>query len=209
MPRQILKNLPAGLHVTDLDGGNPRSLIPRDPPPIITLIAETGNAVKGYNLDAIPDNWQANNNNLLTVQIGNRVTSIGSYGFAYCSALTSVTIPDSIGGLGSKSFYTCTALTSVTIPDSVTSIGMYGFAHNAALTSVTIGKNLTSHALTFAFCSSLNTVYAHCPREALVGVNAFIFCATPFTIHARASDDSWTAGADTLDGVDVTVVKDL
>jgi hypothetical protein len=33
--------------------------------------------------------------------------------------------------------------------------------------------------------------------------------ATPFTIYARATDATWTAGADTIGGKSVIVVKNL
>ncbi len=60
------------------------------------------------------------------------VTSIGSYAFRDCIALTSLTIPDSVTSIGYYAFYGCTSLTSVTIPDSVTSIGDYAFESSDA-----------------------------------------------------------------------------
>lgn len=234
MPYQLLKNLPTGLHVTNLDGGNPRSLIPKDPPPILTLIAETGNGVKGYDLlTAIPESWQDGNANLLVAQIGNRVTSIGSAAFYECTSLTSVTIPDSVTSIGSHAFIRCISLTSVTIPDSVTSIGSsafdscsslasvtipdsvtsigsFAFYNCTSLTSITIPNSVTSigsHA--FYYCSALDTLNCYVTRTIINQTNVLVGCATPFTLHARASDGTWTAGADTIGGLAVTVVKDL
>ncbi len=70
--------------------------------------------------------------------IPNSMTSIGSYAFAGCSGLTSVTIPNSVTSIGSYAFYYCLGLTSVTIPNSVTSIGSYAFYNCSGLTSVHI-----------------------------------------------------------------------
>ncbi len=65
---------------------------------------------------------------LTSVTIGNGVTSIGDYAFAFdCSSLTSITIPDSVTSIGSSAFYNCSGLTSVAIGNGVTSIGEYAF----------------------------------------------------------------------------------
>ena len=55
------------------------------------------------------------------------VTSIGSYAFGRCSALTSVSIPNSVTSIDDYAFYECSSLVSVTIPNSVTSIGGCAF----------------------------------------------------------------------------------
>ena len=67
--------------------------------------------------------------NMISVTIGNSVTSIGDNAFCYCSGLTSVTIPSSVASIGSSAFLGCTRLRSVTIPNSVTNIGDTAFMH--------------------------------------------------------------------------------
>ena len=47
------------------------------------------------------------------------VTAIGSYAFAGCEALITVTIPDSIETIGDKAFYECEALVEVRLPENV------------------------------------------------------------------------------------------
>jgi hypothetical protein len=49
----------------------------------------------------------------MSVTIGNSVTSIGQYAFAWCSSLTSVTIGDNVTSIGNYAFYNCSSLTSV------------------------------------------------------------------------------------------------
>ena len=66
-------------------------------------------------------------NGLISVTIGNGVTSIGSYAFYDCSGLTSVTIGNSVTSIGNYAFARCSGLTSVMIPNSVMSIGQSAF----------------------------------------------------------------------------------
>ncbi|MBO7377543.1 MAG: leucine-rich repeat domain-containing protein, partial [Clostridia bacterium] len=65
------------------------------------------------------------------------VTSIGSYAFAYCSSLTSISIPNSVTSIGNGAFAYCSSLTSISIPNSVTSIGSWAFEYCSSLTSIT------------------------------------------------------------------------
>ena len=91
--------------------------------------------------------------------IPNSVTSIVSYAFEGCSALTSVTIPNSVTSIGSYAFRNCSGLTSVTIPNSVTAIGTLAFANCSGLTSVTIPNSVKSiYPGVFAGCSGLTSV---------------------------------------------------
>lgn len=76
--------------------------------------------------------------NLVSVEIGDCVTSIGMGAFYMCFTLSSVTIPDSVTSIGMGAFNSCISLTSITIPDSVTSIDDYAFADCMGLTSITV-----------------------------------------------------------------------
>ena len=119
---------------------------------------------------------------LISIEIGDGITSIGSWAFYKCSGLTSVIIPDSVIYIGkhvfdeclgltsvhigtgvtsidNATFDGCTGLTSIVIPDSVTSIGQYAFNGCKGLTKVTIGSGVTSID-TYAFldCTSLTSI---------------------------------------------------
>ena len=75
---------------------------------------------------------------LVSVEIGDCITSINNWVFGYCSSLTSVTIPDSVTSIGNDVFFNCTGLTSVTIPSGVTYIGRECFYRCSRLQSVTV-----------------------------------------------------------------------
>ena len=94
-----------------------------------------------------------------SVEINNRVTSIGSSAFEGCSGLTFVEIRNSVTSIGFAAFRDCSRLTSVTIPNSVTSIDYYAFYNCSGLTSVTIPNSVTSIGKeAFYNCSGLTKV---------------------------------------------------
>ena len=70
---------------------------------------------------------------------------IGKYMFHKCANLQNIILPDNItSSIGSYAFYECDALTSVTIHEGVTSIGEHAFRDCDALTSITIPNSVTS-----------------------------------------------------------------
>ena len=48
-----------------------------------------------------------------SVEIGNFVTSIRDYAFAFCESLTNIEIPNSVTLIGERAFEYCTGLTNV------------------------------------------------------------------------------------------------
>ena len=88
--------------------------------------------------------WYAQRESVVTVRIGDGVTSIGKSAFALCSDLTSVIVPNSVTSIEEKAFTWCISLTSVIIPNSVTSIGEDAFSACHGLTSIIIPNSVTS-----------------------------------------------------------------
>ncbi len=113
-------------------------------------------------------------NNLIAVEVGNCVTSIGTDAFYQCYNLTSVTIPDSVTSIGYGAFDVCYSLTSITIPSGVTSIGSRAFTTCTGLTSVTISSGITTLGdLAFYNCSSLTSITVLAPTPPTLGSNVF------------------------------------
>ncbi len=127
---------------------------------------------------ATPENvpWNAYRSSVITVNIGNSVTSIGNHAFASCTKLTSATIGTSVKSIGDGAFSFCTALKSITIPSSVTSIGMGAFSSSAKITSITVPDSVTSIGdLAFEYCTALKTIKL--PDHSLsIGEDAFKDC---------------------------------
>ena len=111
---------------------------------------------------------------LISVEIGDCVTSIGDFAFLFCRSLTGVTIPDNVTSIGSDAFSGCRSLTGITIPDSVTSIGPATFQGCSSLTSVTIGSGVTTIGeYAFYYCNSLTSVTINTTTPPTLGGGAF------------------------------------
>lgn len=99
--------------------------------------------------------------NISTPQMlgGYPVTEIGSYAFAACRDLTSVTISQGVNSIGSHAFYNCSNLKTEEIPESVNYIGDAAFLNCISLMDINLPKNLSriSSSL-FEGCSSLETI---------------------------------------------------
>lgn len=67
-----------------------------------------------------------------------QLTRILDWAFAYCSSLTGIVIPDSVTGIGDDAFDSCSSLTSVVMGDSVTRIGNFAFARCTSLQSIIV-----------------------------------------------------------------------
>ncbi len=93
----------------------------------------------------------------LTISSG--VTSIGSYAFQSCTALTNVIIPNSLTSIATGAFMGCTALASISIGSGVTWIGDGAFAYCSALISVTVPDSVTHLGSdVFSSCTSLTAI---------------------------------------------------
>ena len=111
---------------------------------------------------------------LVSAEIGELCTSIGSGAFSECKGLTSVTIPNSVTSIGFRAFHECYGLTSVTIPNSVTSIGDGAFIYCSDLTLVTIGNSVTSiGSSAFSYCERLRSIVIEATTPPNLSYNAF------------------------------------
>lgn len=152
-----------------------------------------------------------NNGATGTLTLGKNITSIGDYSFYVCQNFTGeLVIPDSVTSIGSYAFYSCTSFTSLSIGSSVTTISTFAFQSCSGLTgSVTIPASVTSIGNSaFQGCSGLTNINCYVTRTIMNAPFALNNTGVT-TIHARASDSTWTAGADTIGNKAVTVIKDL
>ena len=111
------------------------------------------------------------------VEIPEGITEIGSYAFAECTRLQSVTIPNSVKKISDCVFKGCLKLQSITIPNSVTEIGNEAFFNCSGLQSVAIPDNVTEIGNNvFRNCSDMRSVTIP-DSVAKIGFNAFRDCS--------------------------------
>ena len=77
------------------------------------------------------------------IVIGEGITSIGEYAFAYCENTESISLPSTLTSIESLAFSGNYALKEITIPESVTNIGASAFAYATNLSKVYIKGNNT------------------------------------------------------------------
>ena len=81
-----------------------------------------------------------------SVNIPNKVTTIGYGAFSNCNNLTAITIPNNIKSIGENTFSNCDNLTALTIPNSVKSIGERAFSGCSGLTAINVDSNNTHYS---------------------------------------------------------------
>lgn len=97
--------------------------------------------------------------NLVSLKIGNCITSIGVQAFSQCSTLTTLDIPSTLKRIGKSAFLMCSNLTGLTIPNGVEYIGDTAFFQCESITSVSIPKSVREiHNGPFSNCRSLTSI---------------------------------------------------
>jgi hypothetical protein len=160
-----------------------------------------------YSVTSIGSYAFASCRGMTSVTIPNSVTSIGEIAFADCSGLTSVTIPNSVNIIERNAFLACFGLTSITIPNSVETIGESAFSSCYGLTSVTLGNGLTSIGR-WAFSNCYNLTSIIIPNSVTgIGSLAFEDCSSLTSINIPSSvtliERSIVAGCTALTSITV------
>lgn len=156
----------------------------------ITIPAHVTQDTQTYPVSKIGDRVFSNYRNvLISVQIPDTVTEIGSNAFYNCTSLKSVTIQDNkpscVKKIGRQAFMFCSELTDIPILDSVTEIDSEAFHHCEELDTVTIPEGVTSVADgMFRYCYSLHTVTL---PDSVTAIEERAFTGTALTqIHIPA-----------------------
>ena len=74
--------------------------------------------------------WHRHANDILSVEIGDGITTIASCAFYNCRNITSVVIPEGVTTIGDSAFSACDNLKEIYIPSTVARIGTRTFSLN-------------------------------------------------------------------------------
>lgn len=91
-----------------------------------------------YTKTSVP--WLQYKDSIVTIHIGDSVTSLGRYAFSECGQIEHVVIPDNVKVIGDYAFYNCTYLKSVVVSNG--SIGTCAFAGCIMLNDITISEHV-------------------------------------------------------------------
>ena len=128
---------------------------------------------------------------LTQVDIADTVTSIGDYAFRECWVLSNVVLHNGITSIGDEAFGSCPVLTDITLPASLISIGEGAFSGCIKLEQITIPNSVASiGSLAFSNCDALNSVSI--PASVThIGDGAFANCSKLSTINVAEDNPNY------------------
>ena len=100
---------------------------------------------------------------LSSVNLPERLTTLGPFAFLNCTSLSSILLPSALTTIEEQAFRGCTSLTSVTLPTGLKTIGGGAFYGCTSLSSILLPEGLTT-----------------------IGGNAFVGC-TILELRSRAA----------------------
>lgn len=115
----------------------------------------------------------ANCDFLTSISIPNGVKSLPSYCFYDCNNLQHVTLPDRLEAIGSNCFEYCNLL-ELYVPGTLKNISYAAFSRNANMASLTLSEGIeTIGTYAFLYCNSLSTITF---PSSLRRINSEAFC---------------------------------
>lgn len=110
----------------------------------------------------IPQGCFEHNGSLKTVTLHDKLTSLGTYAFAYGSSLPEIDIPGSIITINANCFRDCNALETVTFHEGLEKLGAYSFLGCTSLKRVELPSTLSLvEGDVFRGCSAIEEVVNH------------------------------------------------
>lgn len=116
------------------------------------------------------------------MNIGEGLTTIGSYAFSSCYKLKSLTLPSTLKTIGSYAFQSCSKLEDLKLPPSITTIPSYAFKGCSSLKELHIPSSVESIGdYAFTGCG-LKDVYSYTLNPISINQNTFTYDGA--TLHA-------------------------
>jgi hypothetical protein len=116
------------------------------------------------------------NTALVSVELPNTITSMGTSVFSGCTSLVSVNVPTGISSVPNNTFQGCAKLTNVTMHDGITSIGENAFANCRVLPTIELNDHITVISY-YAFYNCESLVLTALPA-ALTSIGGYAFYNT-------------------------------
>lgn len=136
--------------------------------------------------------WYNYREEILTVEVGEGITSVGNYAFCHEKYLKSISLPSTLTSMGGGIFAGCFELKYCNVPDRVSSMSWDVFYDCRGCTSVHMPAGISSiSSYVFYNCTSLRAVYIG-PRVTYISSSAFNECSDKLTIYGEAGSYAQT-----------------
>ena len=132
---------------------------------------------------------------IVSVEIGDCVTTIDDGAFFDEYMISSVTIGNNVTSISENAFTMCTELSEIVIPDNVTSIGYAAFAQCTVLTSITISSGIISIGESAFEETSPRAIIINATTPPTLGANAFRYTDNCPIYVPCASVDAYKAAS--------------
>ena len=134
-------------------------------------------------------------NNLKSISLPEKVSSVVEYAFGYCNSLVSVNLPEGLVSIDTQAFMSCRNLLTINIPDSLCTIGSWAFGHCEKLTCITIPSKITTiGSYAFSHCMGLTSLIIP-DNVKTIGEGAFEYCANLLSINISIGVQKISQGA--------------
>lgn len=140
--------------------------------------------------------------NLVTIDISDKIETIGISAFEGCTALERITIPDSVTRIRTRAFKDCTSLDIISFGTGLVQLGddnlgvpPYGCFSGSAISRLIIPENVTDiGSYAFYHCENLSAIQFNQKLER-IGAGAFMYCglvsvSIPDTVTSIESNNS-------------------
>ncbi len=134
------------------------------------------------------------NKRLVSVEIPDTVTEIGSRAFQYCTSLSRTVLSKRLRVIGEGAFLSCESLPEIALPDTLTEIGDSAFRYCSLLVGIVLPEGLLRIGNeAFTLCSALTEI--RIPNTlTTIGDNPFVNC--PLLRLSADPDHPWLAVED-------------
>ncbi|MBQ8424783.1 MAG: leucine-rich repeat domain-containing protein, partial [Clostridia bacterium] len=130
------------------------------------------------NVTSLGTNVFANCTKLKSVKLPTTLKRLPESAFQNCKSLEEIILPDSINFIGASAFASCSSLKSINIPEDIKEIYFSTFKNCTSLTDIKLGNNITTiYPNAFDNCTSLTDIKLP-DKLTLISVNAFFNCTS-------------------------------
>ena len=136
---------------------------------------------------------------IIRVQIGNGITSVGTYAFRDCRKIDKVMLPEGLKQIDNGAFSGCSSLESMYIPNSVYQLGPFAFSRSS-MNEIVVPKSVGKiESGTFSGATDLETVTISADIKG-IEPNAFVGCGSIQDIRYFGTEEQWRSvfGTDRL-----------